>query len=89
MSNSAFIDLFGYAAGLIATISFLPQVIKTYKTKKANDISIYMLGLTLTTNILYIVYGLFLELYPVIIMVSIMSFIIIIQIVLTFKYRDK
>jgi len=83
-----FIDLFGYAAGLIATISFLPQVIKTYKTKKANDISIYMLALTLTTNILYIIYGLFLKLYPVIVMVSIMSLIIILQMILTIKYRN-
>ena len=82
-------DIFGYTAGLIAMISFLPQVIKTYRTKKAKDISIYMLVLTSTANTLYITYGIFLKLYPIIIMLSIMTVILVFQIILTIKYRDN
>ncbi|MFC1669066.1 SemiSWEET family sugar transporter [Spirochaetota bacterium] len=83
------IDAIGYIAGLLAMISFLPQVVKTYRTKSAQDISLPMLQLTLTTNILYVLYGILLKLYPIVIMISIMSCIVIIQIVLTIKYRSN
>ena len=82
------VNIFGYTAGLVEMISFLPQVIKKCRTKKTNDISIYMLVLTLTTNILYVIYGLLLKLYPIIFMIGIMSCIIIFQIILTVKYKD-
>jgi MtN3 and saliva related transmembrane protein len=83
------VDLIGYVAGIIAMISFLPQVIKTFRSKKADDISVHMLVLTLTTNILYIIYGIFLGLYPIIIMLSIMTVIVLFQVVLTFKYKTN
>jgi len=37
------IDLIGYLAGAFLMKSFLPQVIKTLQTKKAEDISILLL----------------------------------------------
>lgn len=83
------VNIIGYAAGSMAMISFLPQVIKTFRTKKAGDISIFMLVLTLTTNFLYILYGLILKLYPVIIMLSVLSCIVLIQIVLTVRFRNQ
>ena len=82
-------DLIGYCAGFIAMITFLPQVIKTVKTKKAEDISLTMLLLTLSANTLYIIYGIMLNLYPVIIMLCIMTCIVILQIGLTLKYSKS
>ncbi len=79
-------DLIGYLAGLIAMITFLPQVIKTLRTKKANDVSLLMLFLTFIANILYISYSILLKLYPIIIMLGIMNCIVIVQIILTSKY---
>jgi MtN3 and saliva related transmembrane protein len=82
------IDAIGYTAGLLAMITFLPQVIKTLRTKRAGDISILMLLLTLATNILYVVYGVLLKLYPIVIIVGIMTCIVLLQIVLTLKYTN-
>ncbi len=82
------IDAIGYLAGFLAMITFLPQIIKTLGTKKADDISMAMLLLTLATNILYMIYGLLLTLYPVIIMLGIMSCIVFLQILLTLKYSN-
>jgi len=82
-------DLIGYIAGFLAMITFLPQVIKTLQTKKANDISLWMLLLTLLANIFYEIYALLLNLTPVIIMIGIMSIIVIVQIALTLKYKNK
>jgi MtN3 and saliva related transmembrane protein len=81
------IEAIGYVAGFFAMITFIPQVVKTIRSKRADDISLLMLSLTLSANILYVIYGAFLKLYPIIIMVGIMSFIVGFQIILTIKYR--
>ena len=83
------IDTIGYVAGFLAMISFLPQVIKTLKTRRAGDISMGMLLLTLITNILYVIYGLLLDLYPIIIMIGIMTCIVVLQIILTMKWSSR
>jgi MtN3 and saliva related transmembrane protein len=80
-------DAIGYIAGFLAMISFLPQVIKTLRTKKADDISLAMLVLMSITNSLYVCYGLLLRLYPIMIMIGIMTCILILQAILTVKYR--
>lgn len=83
------VDALGYTAGFLAMISFLPQVVKTFRRGKADDISLGMLLMTLTTNILYVVYGLMLKLYPIIIMIGIATGIIIVQIILTLSLRHR
>ncbi len=82
------IDTIGYVAGFLAMISFLPQIIKTLRTRRTDDISMGMLLLTLITNILYMIYGSLLELYPIIIMIGIMTCIVILQIILTLKWSS-
>ncbi len=82
-------DIIAYIAGFLAMITFVPQVIKTMRTKKADDVSIIMLLLTLITNILYITYGVILDLYPIIVTLGIMSIIVLLQIYLTIKYRTR
>ena len=42
------VDIFGYFAAILTTAAFLPQLIKTLKTKKADDVS-------LTTLIMFII----------------------------------
>ncbi len=83
------IDAIAYLAGVLAMVTFLPQVLKTIRTKKADDISLAMLLLTFATNALYIIYGILLNLYPIVIMLGIMSCIVIVQIILTFKYSTN
>lgn len=83
------VDLIGYIAGFLAMITFLPQVVKTLRTKKADDISLWMLLLTLLANIFYEIYAVILNLTPVIIMIGIMSIIVILQIALTLKYKNR
>jgi len=80
-------DFIGYTAGTLAMLTFIPQIIKTIRTKKTADISIPMLLLVITANVLYIVYGFMLRLYPVIIMVGLMTFTVLLQLVLTIKYK--
>lgn len=52
------IEILGYVAGTISTIVFLPQVIKTWKTKSAKDISLLMFVFATTSVVLWLIYGL-------------------------------
>ncbi len=57
----------GMIAGLFTTIAFLPQVLKTHRSRSANDISIGMYLLFSLGLILWLVYGLAIKSWPVII----------------------
>ncbi len=61
------VELLGALAGFLTTIAFLPQVIKTWRSRSACDISgatffLFALGLAL-----WLAYGVLLRLWPVII----------------------
>ncbi len=81
------VEFIGYLAGFLAMISFLPQVAKTIRSRSANDISLAMLLLTFATNVLYLIYGVALNLMPIVIMLSIMTCIVLLQIALTLRCR--
>ena len=50
-------EIFGFAAATLSTIAFLPQVVKTWKTQSAKDVS-YALLLTFSTGCLcWVIYG--------------------------------
>ena len=50
-------DLIGYAAGTLTTLAFLPQVIKTWRSQSAKDISLSMFLMFCVGVFLWIVYG--------------------------------
>ena len=51
------IEFFGYFAAILTTLAFLPQLIKTLKTKKAEDVSSITLIMFLTGVLSWIIYG--------------------------------
>jgi len=60
------IDILGYVAAFITTSSFVPQVIKTVKTKDTSGISILMYSLFFIGIILWLVYGILINSKPII-----------------------
>ena len=48
----------GIAAGTLTTISFLPQVLKTWRSQSAKDFSFWMLGAFASGVLLWVIYGL-------------------------------
>ena len=51
------VEFFGYFAAILTTLAFLPQLIKTLKTKKAEDVSLITLIMFLTGVMSWIIYG--------------------------------
>ena len=50
-------DALGYAAGLLTTISCVPQVVKSWRTRSVHDLSVVMLAMLTTGLLLWIAYG--------------------------------
>ena len=67
MSQFNYIDLFGFLAAFLTTIAFLPQLFKTWKTKSAGDVSLIMLVLFITGLICWIIYGIKINSFPILI----------------------
>ena len=60
------IDTLGMIAGTISAITFLPQVIKTWKSRSAKDISVLMFSFATISVILWLIYGIIINNWPVI-----------------------
>jgi MtN3 and saliva related transmembrane protein len=56
----------GYLAGFLTVVSFLPQVLRTWKTRRTKDLSMGMFALIISASILWIVYGAITSDWPVI-----------------------
>lgn len=68
-------DDFGFIAAALTTIAFLPQVIKTWRTRKAEDVSIVMLLLFIAGLLFWIIYAIQTNALPVLI-ANIITFIL-------------
>ena len=65
--KNLYIEFFGYSAAILTTLAFIPQLIKTIKTKKAEDVSLITLVMFLTGVAAWIVYGIKISSKPILI----------------------
>lgn len=82
-----YIDLIGYAAGGIVTLSLIPQTIKSWKTKSTTDLSLgryaaYTFGL-----LLWIVYSSIKGDYPLLISTCVSTLLSFSILVMKLKYK--
>ena len=73
--NSLSIEFFGYFAAILTTVAFLPQLIKTLKTKKADDVSLVTLIMFICGVGSWIIYGHAISSLPILI-ANIITFIL-------------
>jgi MtN3 and saliva related transmembrane protein len=58
------IQYLGYFAGFLTVVSFLPQVIRTWQTRRTGDLHLGMFALLVTASALWIVYGVIIGSWP-------------------------
>ena len=58
---------FGTAAAVLSTAAFIPQVLKTWKTKKAEDVSYALLVAFCSGCFCWVIYGYLIQAYAVLI----------------------
>ena len=89
MVDAIIIELIGYLGGIFTMISFIPQIIKSYKTRNVEDVSLTMLITTIIAMAFWIAYGFLINAGPVIIMNTIFVVSVLYELDLKFKYAKK
>ncbi|MGV0102067.1 MtN3 and saliva related transmembrane protein [Nostoc sp. DSM 114160] len=82
-----FLTVLGLAAATITTISFLPQMFKTWQTKSAKDVSLVTLITFISGIFLWLIYGIYLQSLPIILANAVTLIFNLIILWLKIKYR--
>ena len=65
--NLSLTEVIGYLAATLTTISFVPQAWMTWKRKRADGVSLGMYVIFSTGVFFWLLYGLYLQAWPVVI----------------------
>ena len=65
--DSTTVMLLGLVAGAITSLGFIPQLIRSYRTKKLGDVSYYMPMILAIGMTLWLIYGVILARFPIIV----------------------
>ena len=80
-------DVLGMIAGSLTTIAFVPQVVKTWRSKSTHDISYGMFILFSLGLLLWLAYGIVIDALPII--VSNLVTLLLALVILGLKFRYK
>jgi MtN3 and saliva related transmembrane protein len=78
--------MLGFLAGFLTTISFLPQVVKTWKSRSASDLSLGMFSVFSVGVTCWLFYGLLLQEIPMIFWNSVTLFLVLIILIMKLKF---
>lgn len=81
--------LIGSLAGLFTTIAIIPQIIRSWRTKKVKDVSIVMFIILITGVSLWVVYGIIKKDIPIIITNGISVVLNLIMLLFIIKYSKS
>lgn len=74
-------------AAALTTAAFLPQVIKSWRTKKTKDVSLLMLIVFATGVLLWLIYGVILNDLPIMLANSVTFVLVMVLLFLKLKHR--
>lgn len=63
----SWIEAVGHFGAFLSSVTFIPQVYKAWQSRSVGDLSMTMMLIVLTSTVVWLVYGVALLLWPVII----------------------
>jgi len=81
--------LIGIVAGICTSTSVIPQLVKTMKEKKAEDVSPLMFFILLTGTSIWTYYGILKDDLPIIVTNAFSSLVTITMLVMKFRFSSK
>ena len=82
-----FLETLGYIGGALVTVSLLPQVIKSYKTKSTRDISVVYTIILMTGLAFWVLYAILNGIIPLAIFASVEFLITTSLLILKLTYK--
>jgi len=83
------VEIIGTTAGILSCITFMPQVIKTWKLKSARDLSPLMFVVAMVSTLLWLVYGILIGSFSMIFTNVIVFLLSVVMLVLYFSFRQR
>lgn len=81
------VEIVGHVGSFLSSVTFIPQVYKTWKSKSASDLSMLMLLIIFVSTIVWLVYGVSLNLWPVIVCNSVICALSLLLIVFKLSFK--
>lgn len=81
------ITILGLLAGALTTTSFIPQVVKAWRSRSTKDVSLWMFLLLTIGVMMWVAYGFFIGSLPVIMTNVVTLVLVVILLVLKIKYK--
>ena len=82
-------DIVGFIAGILTSINIIPQIIRSIKTKKVEDVSLWMFIIYDIGLILWVTYGIMILSYPIMIMDGIACLSSLLMTYIKIRYNRK
>ena len=89
MNWDQMIEWVGLFGAFLSSVTFIPQVWLAWKTKSVGDLSLGMLLIVFTSVIVWLIYGIYLKLLPVIIANSIIFILSLVLLYFKFTFPKK
>jgi len=67
MDTNPLVENIGYVGSLLTSITFIPQVYKSWKSKSVGDLSIAMIVIVISSTIVWLIYGYLISSGPVLV----------------------
>jgi MtN3 and saliva related transmembrane protein len=67
METNQLVENIGYVGSLLTSITFIPQVYKSWKSKSVGDLSIAMIVIVISSTIVWLTYGYLISSGPVLV----------------------
>ena len=83
------IEVVGLLGSVLSSITFIPQVYQTWKTKSVGDLNLVMMGIVFVSTVIWLVYGVGKGLLPVIICNGIICLLSLLLIYFKLRYSRK
>jgi MtN3 and saliva related transmembrane protein len=82
-------EVIGIIAGAFSCTTFLPQVIKTWKSKSTKDVSLTMFLIATLGTALWLLYGIMINSFSIIVTNIVVLFFSITMLILIYRNREK
>ena len=81
--------LFGWAASFLCTLILVPQIFKAFQTKHTDDVSMYMLVISVAGNAFWVLHASMTQNLPLIVGASLISLMSVVLIIFKYMYDSK
>ncbi|NOU16303.1 MAG: SemiSWEET transporter [Bacteroidales bacterium] len=83
------VEIIGIVAGVLSCTTFLPQVIKTYRSKSTDDVSLLMFIIAALGSALWLLYGILIQSFALTFTNVIVLVFSLIMLFFKVKYRES